>query len=73
MAIWRIHCTVSPFMVSAKTEGRMLKPVLNISGNTTTVAAGAAAILASNMAKLVVGSSQCKGVCMVVTESVPIR
>lgn len=35
-AVCCIHCTVGPLMSSARASGFMLKPVLNISGSTTT-------------------------------------
>ena len=60
-----IHSTVGPSMVSANSFGCMVKPVVNISGNTTIcVAASTAAIFFSSMSKLRNLSSQKRSVCI---------
>ena len=61
VAFSRIQFTVSPSMVSANNSGFMLKPVLNISGSTTTcVGTWMPPIFSSSICRLAALSSQCR-------------
>ena len=57
-AILLIQSTVGPSILSANTDGLMLKPVLNISGNTITSVLLMPRMRSSNMDRLAALSSQ---------------